>query len=156
MSKCLKPGDIAPQFELFDQNLNKFNLKDYLGKKAVVIFFYPKDETRTCTREVCSFRDNYIKFNSKDVEVVGISSDSIETHQEFAGKHHLPFRILSDGDNSVRKLYGVSKVLGIIAGRETFIINKQGRIVKTFSDLLHGEQHVEEALEAIEEMVNSY
>ncbi|MDQ3190938.1 MAG: peroxiredoxin [Bacteroidota bacterium] len=149
MSK-LKSGDLAPDFVLFDQNLNKFKLSDCFQKKPVVLFFYPKDETKICTKEVCSFRDKYQKFIEIGAEVVGISSDSIESHQQFAEKHKLPFRILSDKDGTVKTLYGISKILGLIPGRETFIINKEGIIIEIYKDAFHGEFHVEKALDALE------
>ena len=149
MPNKLKPGVKAPDFELFDQNLNKFKLSDCFNKKPVVIFFYPKDQTKICTKEVCCFRDKYQEFINIGAEVVGISSDSIESHQQFSEKYHLPFRILSDPDGSVKNTYGISKVLGVIPGRETFIINKEGIIVHVCRDTFHGEFHVEKALEVL-------
>jgi thioredoxin-dependent peroxiredoxin len=149
MSTKLKIGDHAPDFELFDQNLNKFKLSDFFNKKPVVVFFYPKDETKTCTKEVCSFRDHYDEFISHGVEVVGISCDSVESHQKFSAKHNLPFRILSDWNGDVKEAYGVSKILGFIPGRETFVINKDGFITKIYKDAFSGEDHVEQALEAL-------
>jgi thioredoxin-dependent peroxiredoxin len=150
MSSKLKPGDQAPDFELFDQNLNKFRLSDFLNKKPVVIFFYPKDETRVCTKEACCFRDHYKEFQDHGAEVIGISCDSIESHQNFAEKHHLPYRILSDRDGIVKQTYGLSKVLGIIPARETYIINKEGIITKIYRDAFSSQEHVEQALEALD------
>lgn len=152
MSKKIKVGDVAPDFVLFDQNLNRFRLSDLRGEKATVLFFYPKDETRVCTKEACSFRDNFKRFTDLDVEVVGISSDSIESHQDFSEKHGLPYRILSDKEGEVKRLYGITKVLGLISRRETFVINKDGVVIHTYVDHLDGEAHVEEALEAVQEL----
>jgi thioredoxin-dependent peroxiredoxin len=149
MSTTLKPGDLAPDFELFDQNLNKFKLSELVDKKPVVIFFYPKDETRTCTKEACCFRDKYNEFLKHDVEVIGISCDSVESHQQFSDKYKLPYKILSDWNGAVKTAYGVSKVLGIIPGRETFVVNKAGVITKIYRDLFSSEDHVEQALEAL-------
>lgn len=149
MSTKLKTGDIAPDFELFDQNLNKFKLSHLRGKKPVVVFFYPKDETKICTKEVCCFRDNYQKFLENGVEVIGISCDSVETHQHFSDKYKLPYPILSDRNGEVKEAYGVSKVLGILPGRETFVVDKNGLIIKIYRDVFSGEDHVEQALEAI-------
>ncbi|HET6246034.1 MAG: peroxiredoxin [Bacteroidetes bacterium] len=146
----IKPGDKAPDFILFDQNLNRFKLSDCFNKKPVVLFFYPKDETKTCTKEVCCFRDKYQDFINIGADVIGISSDSIESHQQFSEKHNLPFRILSDPNGIVKNTYGISKVLGLIPGRETFIINKQGIVIKIYRDAFHGEFHVEKALEALD------
>lgn len=149
MSSKLKPGDPAPDFELFDQNLNRFKLSECFNRKPVVIFFYPKDETKTCTKEVCCFRDHYKEFQEHGAEVIGVSCDSVETHQNFAEKHHLPYKILSDREGMVKQKYGLTKVLGIIPARETFIINKDGIITKIFRDAFSGEEHVEQALEAL-------
>lgn len=149
MSTKLKPGDTAPDFELFDQNLNKFKLSDHLNKKKLVLFFYPKDDTRICTEEACLFRDKYEVFLEKGIEVVGISSDSIESHRHFSNKYRLPFPILSDREGKVKKLYGVYKILGLFSARKTFIINKKGRIEKIFTDLFSAQAHLEEALEAL-------
>jgi thioredoxin-dependent peroxiredoxin len=150
MSSKLKPGDKAPDFELFDQNLNKFKLSDYFNKKPIVIFFYPKDETMMCTKEACCFRDHYTEFQEHGAEVIGISCDSVEKHQHFANKHNLPYRILSDRDGIVKQQYGLTRVLGIIPARETFIINKEGIIAKIYKDAFSGEEHVEKALEALD------
>jgi thioredoxin-dependent peroxiredoxin len=149
MSTKLKPGDPAPDFELFDQNLNKFKLSDCFNQKPVVIFFYPKDETKMCTKEACCFRDKYREFLDHGAEVIGISCDSVESHQLFAEKHNLPYRILSDHKGVVKAAYGISKVLGIIPGRETFVVNQQGIIIKIYRDAFSGEGHVKEALQAI-------
>jgi thioredoxin-dependent peroxiredoxin len=149
MSTKLRPGDQAPDFELFDQNLNKFKLSDCFKKKPVVIFFYPKDETKVCTKEACCFRDKYKDFLDHGAEVIGISCDSVESHQIFSEKHKLPYRILSDSQGNVKSAYGISRVLGIIPGRETFVVNKEGIIIKIYRDAFSGEDHVKEALEAI-------
>jgi thioredoxin-dependent peroxiredoxin len=149
MSAKLKPGDKAPDFELFDQNLNKFKLRDFINKKPIVLFFYPKDDTSLCTSEACSFRDYHKLFVEKGAEVIGISTDSIESHQSFSEKLSLPYRLLSDMGGYVKRLYGVSGILGIISGRETFIIDKEGIIKKIYSDPFHGSIHATEALEAI-------
>ena len=150
MNIQLKPGDTAPDFELFDQDFNKFRLSDHLSKKGVVLFFYPKDETKICTKEVCLFRDKYEVFLKKDVEVVGISSDSIESHRQFSDKYHLPFPILSDREGKVKKLYGVSNILGLIGGRKTFIITKKGKISKAINGLFNAHIHIEEALKTLQ------
>jgi thioredoxin-dependent peroxiredoxin len=149
MSTKLKPGDIAPDFELFDQNLNKFRLSDLNNNKPVVIFFYPKDETKICTKEACCFRDHYQEFINHGVEVIGISCDSVESHQIFSDKYKLPYRILSDREGAVKDAYGVAKLLGFIRGRETFVVSKEGKIIKIYRDAFSGEEHVEQALEAL-------
>src|SRR3972149_2530991 len=118
-------GDMAPDFSLLSQTGENVTLSQFRGKKNVVLYFYPKDETRGCTREACTFRDSYELFTDLGAEVIGVSADSVESHKAFAEHHNLPFTLLSDVDNAVRKLYGVASTLGIIPGRVTFIIDKK-------------------------------
>ena len=113
----LKIGDKLPKFTAIDSNGNAFDSQNFIGK-SLVIYFYPKDETRVCTEQACSFRDNYEEFKELGAEVIGISSDSNKSHQKFASKHQLPFILLSDNNKKLRKLFGVPNdlVIGIIAG----------------------------------------
>ena len=144
-------GDRIPDFTLLDQDGNSFKASDYIGKKAMVIYFYPKDDTPGCTREACTFRDKYQDFSENDVIVVGISSDSVESHRNFAEKYNLPFTLLSDEDQEVRQLFGVKKsLLGLFPGRETFVVDKQGNVVFRFNSQLKVERHVEQALNALD------
>ena len=144
-------GDRVPDFSLLDQHGNTFHADDFIGQKAMVIYFYPKDDTPGCTREACTFRDNYQDFSDHDVVVVGISSDNVESHRNFAEKYSLPFTLLSDEDQEVRKLFGVKKsLLGLFPGRETFVVDKKGNIVFKFNSQLKVERHVEHALNALE------
>jgi thioredoxin-dependent peroxiredoxin len=115
----------------------------------VVLFFYPKDDTPGCTKEACAFRDDYEEFGKLDAEVVGISSDSVESHRSFAKKHGLPFTLLSDEGGKVRKLYGVSNTLGLFLGRVTYVLDEQGVIRHVFSSQLGAKRHVEEALKIL-------
>src|ERR1700687_1310036 len=101
-------GDRAPQFSLPTQTGTTTSLEDLLGKGAIVLYFYPKDDTPGCTAEACSFRDSYEVFKQAGAEVIGVSSDSEASHQQFASKHRLPFVLLSDKEGEVRKLYGVT------------------------------------------------
>ncbi len=114
-----------------------------------MLYFYPKDETHGCTVEACMFRDKYEAFKKYDAEVVGISSDSIDSHRNFASKHNLPFVLLSDKEEEVRKLYGVSSTWGVIPGRVTFIIDKKGIIRHIFSSQRNLRRHIDKALEAL-------
>ena len=129
----LTVGNKAPDFTLADKNGNKVSLSDYLGKK-VVLYFYPKDNTPGCTRQACAFSASYEEFKSKNVEVIGISKDSAESHLKFAEKYSLPFIILSDPDHSVIESYGVwqeKKLYGKVSMgvvRTTFIIDENGII----------------------------
>lgn len=145
----VKIGDKAPDFTLQSHTDEKFKLSQFLGKKNVVLFFYPMNESPVCSREAEAFRDSYEAFRKLDAEVVGVSSQSVESHREFASHHNLPYILLSDSNNSVRKLYGVSTTLGVIPGRVTYIIDKEGIIKHIFASQLHPAKHAEEALSAL-------
>ena len=143
-------GSKAPNFTLPSQSGVMVNLKDFIGKKPVVLFFYPKDDTPGCTKEACAFRDDYEEFGKLDAEVIGISSDSVESHRRFAKKHDLPFTLLSDEGRKVRRLYGVPNAFGLFPGRVTYVIDEEGVVRHIFSSQLGVEQHVEEALKALQ------
>ena len=147
----LKVGDRAPDFSLLDEKGRPVSLKDFLGKNVVVLYFYPKDFTPGCTTEACSFRDNYKPFEEKGAVVIGVSVDSVESHERFSQKYNLPFDILSDSKKEVAKAYGVLGFGGFIAKRVTFIINKEGKITHIFPKV-DVSQHSEEVLRAIEEI----
>ena len=146
---ALQPGTPAPDFQLNDQNGNPVRLSQFRGKKAVVVYFYPKDDTTGCTAEACAFRDDTPRFLAAGAEVIGISDDSTDSHQKFATKYSLPFTLLADHGGRVRKLYGVTKMFGIVPGRVTFVIGKDGVIRHVFSSQLAFRQHVDEALQAL-------
>lgn len=150
---ALAPGDQVPDFSLQDQHDKTFHLYDALAHHDVVIYFYPKDDTPGCTREACSFRDSYETFKDAGAEVIGISSDSVESHEQFAKKHNLPFTLLSDAKGEVRKLFGVPKTLFVIPGRTTYVIKKGGKLVHRFNSLNNPDAHIEESLKALEEGV---
>lgn len=145
----LKTGDEAPDFTLRDASGHAVQLSDYRNKQAVVVYFYPKDNTPGCTKEACAFRDAYEDFKAAGAEVIGISSDSGESHQTFAQQHRLPFILLSDPDGQIRKRYQVPRTLGLMPGRVTFVIDKQGRICHQFNSQLNATRHVSEALAAL-------
>ena len=145
-------GSKAPDFTLPSQSGAIVSLRDFLGKKPVVLFFYPKDDTPGCTKEACAFRDDYEEFGKLDAEVIGISSDSVESHRGFASKHDLPFTLLSDEGGMVRKLYGVPNTFGLFPGRVTYVIDEEGVVRHVFSSQLGVEKHVEEALKVLEYM----
>jgi len=142
-------GSKAPDFSLPSQSGEMVNLKDFLGQKPVVLFFYPKDDTPGCTKEACAFRDDYAEFGKLDAEVIGISSDSVDSHRRFASKHDLPFTLLSDEGGKVRRLYGVPSTFGLFPGRVTYVIDEEGMVRHVFSSQLGVEQHVKEALKAL-------
>lgn len=149
MENKIEIGSRAPGFSLPDKDGRRVNLSDYLGKSNLVVYFYPRDESYGCTREACSFRDNYEAFTKAGAVVIGISSDDIASHQAFAANHKLPFILLSDKDRTVAEKYGVRKSHGVLPGRITFVIDKQGIIRMRFSSQISFEKHVTKAIEAL-------
>jgi len=152
VAKLLAVGDTAPSFRLPTSNGSYVSLADFLGKKNLVVYFYPKDFTQGCTAEACSFRDSYESFKDLGAEVIGISSDSQDSHRGFAQRHHLPFILLSDMDGSARKAYGVKKTLGLFPGRVSFVIDKKGIIRHVFSSQSRATAHVGEALNVLKSL----
>ncbi len=148
----VKVGDKAPDFTLPSQMGDNVTLSEFFGKKNVVLYFYPKDETPGCTREACSFRDSYQELTNLGAEVLGVSGQSVESHKSFATHHGLPFILLSDEDNKVRKLYGVPSSMGILPGRVTYIIDKKGVVRHIFSSQTQTQRHVEEAKNTLKEL----
>lgn len=143
----LKVGDKAPDFALKDQNGKTISLGELKGKKNLVIYFYPKDETPGCTAEACSFRDQYEDFRDANAEVIGISQDSVASHKNFSTSRKLPFILLSDPDNTIRQLYGVpSSFLGLMPGRVTYVVDKHGTVKHVFNSQIQAKKHVSEAL----------
>jgi len=141
-------GQPAPEFTLPDQNGGSVSLSSLKGG-WVVVYFYPKDDTPGCTAESCSFRDSFEEFTDAGAKVVGISSDSVESHKAFATKHNLPFTLLADTDGSVRKAFGVGKTLGLIPGRVTYVIDPEGVVRHKFSSQFKPKSHIDEALDVI-------
>ena len=142
-------GSKAPNFTLPSQSGELVSFRDFLGEKPVVLFFYPKDDTPGCTKEACAFRDEYEQFSELDTEVIGISSDSVDSHKSFAKKHNLPFTLLSDKGEKVRRLYNVPNTFGLFPGRVTYVIDQEGIVRHVFSSQIGVERHVQEALEAL-------
>jgi peroxiredoxin Q/BCP len=150
----LKIGDKAPDFSLLDEHGRPVSLKDHLGKKVVVLYFYPKDFTPGCTTEACSFRDSYKPYREKGAVVIGVSLDSVESHKKFSEKYALPFTILSDNRKEVAKAYGVLGTGGLMAKRVTFIIGKDGTIARIFPKV-DVKNHSEQVLQALDEIQRS-
>lgn len=148
-SAALRVGDRAPDFELPSSTGETVRLSDYLGKSEVVLFFYPKDNTPGCTTEACSFRDSHEAFREVGAEVIGISSDSADSHRRFAARFGLPFVLLSDADGALRERYGVPRTLGLFPGRVTYLIDRDGIVRHIFSSQLQPKRHVAEALEVL-------
>lgn len=141
-------GQPAPEFTLTDQDGASVSLASLNGG-WVVVYFYPKDDTPGCTAESCSFRDNFEDFTDAGAKVIGISSDSVESHKAFATKHSLPFTLLADTDGGVRKAWGVGKTLGLLPGRVTYVIDPEGVVRHKFSSQFKPKSHIEEALGVI-------
>jgi len=142
-------GELAPDFRLPNGGGDFVSLHDFLGKQNVVVYFYPRDFTRGCTSEACSFRDSYESFKDLGAEVIGISSDSQRSHDAFAKQHKLPFILLSDTDGSVRKAYGVKRSLGLFEGRVSFVIDKKGTVRHIFSSQMRATAHTAKALDIL-------
>lgn len=145
----IRVGDRAPDFSGTTQDGSVIRLSDVLKERAVVLFFYPRDGTPICTKEACSFRDSYQQFLDAGAEVIGVSGDVTEAHREFAEQHGLPFHLISDGNGSLRKAFGVPKTLGLFPGRVTYVIDRSGVVRLVFSAQFATEEHVRQALSAV-------
>ena len=144
-------GDKIPSFTSIDSKGNSFDIFEYIGK-PLVIYFYPKDDTPGCTIQACTFRDKYEDFKALGAEVIGISSDSLKSHQKFALRYKLPFILLSDFDKKIRTQFGVpNDFLGLIPGRATYVIDKNG-VVQLIFDSTSAKIHIEKALEILKTM----
>jgi peroxiredoxin Q/BCP len=149
----IKIGSSIPAFTLPDQNGNLFDINTVIGKKNLVIYFYPKDDSPGCTKEACSFRDQYDVFKEADAIIIGISGQSVKSHKEFAEKYRLSFTLLSDEGNKVRMQFGVpSEMLGLLPGRVTFIADKKGKVIYIFNSQTQATKHVDEALRILKEI----
>ena len=144
----LTEGQPAPDFTLPSADGSEVTLSSLRGK-WVVVFFYPKDNTTGCTAEACAFRDSHEDFTDAGAVVIGVSSDSVESHQGFAAKHNLPFTLLSDTGGKLRSAWGVGKTMGFIPGRVTFVIDPEGVVRKVFSSQFRATAHQAEALQTI-------
>jgi peroxiredoxin Q/BCP len=139
-------GDPAPDFTLPDQTGTPVRLSDLVGRKTVVLYFYPKDQTPGCTVEARAFRDSYDAFSAADAAVIGVSSDSVASHRRFAANQGLPFLLLSDRDGKVREAYGVEKTLGLLPGRVTYVIDREGVVRHVYSSQLRVTRHSRDSL----------
>lgn len=145
----LKVGDRAPDFSATAHDGRKICLSDYLGKRGLVLFFYPKDGTPICTKEACAFRDSHEQFIDAGIDVIGVSGDSDESHLAFTQQHKLPFPLISDTDGALRKAFGVPKTMGLFPGRVTYVIDKEGIIQQIFSAQFASDEHVRQALTTV-------
>lgn len=155
-TEMLKVGDHIPDFTLPDQDGNPFHIASYIGQKNLVIYFYPKDDTPGCTKEACGFRDSFEDFTDLDAMVIGISGDSPESHRDFIAKYNLPFTLLSDTSGTVRKQFGVKgDFMGMIPGRVSFVVDKDGIIRFVFDSQTKALKHVEKAKQILSVLNNS-
>lgn len=149
---ALQVGDKIPNFLAKDSNGNDFDSTAIVGIKPVVFYFYPKDNTPGCTAQACSFRDQYEDFKDLGAEVIGISSDSVASHEKFAKRYKLPFLLLSDDDKKLRKLFGVkTNLFGLLPGRVTYVADQSGTI-KLIFDSLVATSHIPKALKMVKTM----
>lgn len=149
MSDKVTIGDHAPDFTLPDQDGTLVSLAELLAEGCLVLFFYPKDGTPGCTAEACTFRDEHGELSAAGATVVGVSSDDVDSHRRFAGKHRLPFRLLADCGGELRRRFGVPKTLGFLDGRVTYVIDPQGVVRHVFDSQLRTRRHVQEALRLV-------
>lgn len=145
-------GDTAPDFTSHTQNGDTISLSQFRGKKTIVLYFYPKDETPGCTAEACTFRDSFEDFVDAGAVVIGVSQDSDESHRKFAAHHRLPFLLVSDRDKSLQKAYGVPKTMGLLPGRVTYVIDPEGIVRHVFNSQLNAKKHVREALGVVQRL----
>jgi thioredoxin-dependent peroxiredoxin len=148
----MKVGDTIPDFALPDQDWNTLKSEDLLGK-PIVVYFYPKDDTPGCTKQACTFRDQFAIFQELGAQVIGVSGDSPEVHRKFQEKYRIPFRLLSDLKGELRKKFEVSTTLfGLLPGRVTFVFDTDGKLVHTFNSNTKAERHITEAIEALKSL----
>lgn len=148
----MSKGDVVPSFTLKDQDGKSVDLSKYKGK-PVVLYFYPADESPSCTKQACAFRDSYEKFKKAGAEVLGVSGDSVESHKNFSKKNRLPFTLLSDEGNKIRKEWGIpSDLFGALAGRQTYVIDKKGVVQLVFNNQFQPEKHIDETLKILKNL----
>jgi len=148
----IEVGDKAPDFTLTTHAGDSITLSHLWSERAVVLFFYPKDGTTVCTAEACAFRDAYDEFLSAGATVIGVSADDEASHNTFAAQHKLRFQLISDTDGSLRKAFGVPKTLGLLPGRVTYVIDRQGIVRLKFQAALGSDSHVREALAVVKDL----
>lgn len=156
---AVEEGKAAPAFTLKDQDGNAVSLASFKGQKAVVLYFYPRDDTPGCTKEACGFRDSNKELQKLGVEVIGVSADDGASHQKFRTKYKLPFTLLSDPGNKVMEKYGAygekmmygKKTTGVI--RSTALIGKDGKVVKHWARVASAEKHPAQVLAAVKELL---
>jgi thioredoxin-dependent peroxiredoxin len=145
-------GDQAPRFTATADTGNQVSLDDFLGNQVVVLYFYPRDGTGLCTAEACGFRDAYDAFVAAGAAVIGVSRDSVERHRQFVQERRLPFLLISDPDRAMEKAFGVPKLLGLLPGRTTYVIDKAGVVRHVFTAHFSAAGHIADALRVVREL----
>lgn len=153
--QALEVGDSAPDFTLTSATGVPVSLHDFRGRSEVILFFYPKANTPFCTAEACAFRDNDSAFRDAGAEVIGISSDPPESLRSFGGSFQLPYTLLSDPEGKVRQLFGVPKTFGILPGRSTYLIDRDGIVRHIFTSQFLPSRHATDLLEALKSLQES-
>jgi peroxiredoxin Q/BCP len=156
---AIQEGKLAPDFTLEDQNGKPVSLSDFAGRKHVLVYFYPRDDTPGCTKEACGFRDDLAAFAKLGVVVLGVSGDGAESHKKFVAKYKLPFPLLSDPDRKVMKKYGAfgekmmygKKTQGVI--RSTVLIGKDGKVLRHWAKVASAEKHPAQVLEVAKQLL---
>jgi thioredoxin-dependent peroxiredoxin len=149
--QAVEEGKTAPDFSLKSDDGKSYSLSQFKGKKEVVLYFYPGDDTPGCTKEACSFRDSFSRLVAKGVQVLGVSPDDLESHTKFRTKYNLNFPLLADPENKVSQMYGVYKMKNMYGKefmgieRSTFIIDKEGKVKKEFRKV-KVDGHVDEVM----------
>ncbi len=149
----MQVGDSIPDLVVTTQTGEKQHLATLQGDKAMVVYFYPKDDTPLCTKEACSFRDAYEDFVDAGAIVVGVSGDTVKSHQAFAQNYRLPFTLLADIDGTLRRTFDVPRTWGFLDGRVTYVIDKDGVVQHVFSARFVADQHVTEALAVVRRLM---
>jgi peroxiredoxin Q/BCP len=152
----LKVGERAPDFSVETHTGEKVSLSDYRGKQAVVLYFYPRDNTSVCTAQACAFRESYADFSKYGAVVLGVSGDSAERHRAFAEKQELPYLLVADEDGSLRKAYGVSNRLGLIPRRVTFVIDRDGVVRSVYEAMFEANSHIDGARKVVKELAAAH
>lgn len=156
--ELLKVGSVAPDFSVTLPDGDAFRLGDFRGKKNVVLFFYPKNFTPGCTKEVCGFRDNYEALKSYDAEIVGVSFDDAESHRKFASQYHVPYTLIPDTAQDIARAYGTAgRFGGLLPGakRVTYVIDKKGIIRGVFHHELMVGKHIDESVALLQALGES-
>lgn len=149
----MKIGEEIPNFEAQTQENKIISKKDILGQYCV-LFFYPKDQSPICTLEACSFRDNHNEFAKYNCKIIGISADSVESHKKFVEKYNLNFPLISDKGDRLKKLFGVKNdMFGLMSGRETYLVDPQGKIIFIFNSQLNANSHIIKTIEILKKEI---